>query len=85
MKEANTIQARAVSESSIVTLRAAISVEEDKLERFTFKLLSCDRTTEPGAVAELERLISRHEKRLKDYEAQMEEMEEKTRVFRADV
>jgi hypothetical protein len=55
MKEANkiqtravAIQARAVSESSIVKLRAAITVEEDKLERFTFKLMSCDRMTEPG-------------------------------------
>jgi hypothetical protein len=92
MKEANkiqaravAIQARAVSESSIVKLRAAITVEEDKLERFTFKLMSCDRMTEPGPVAELERLISRHENRLKEYEEQMKEMEGKNRVFRADV
>jgi hypothetical protein len=67
------VQEKQLLDSSIVTLRAAISEEEDKLERFTFKLMACDRDSQPGIVAELERLIGRHGLRLEDYEAQMEE------------
>ena len=80
MKQAVAIQQKSVAvqekqlfAASIVTLRAAISEEEDKLERFTFKLMSLDPSEQPGPAAELKRLIDRHDLRLKDYDEQMEE------------
>lgn len=80
MKEANAIQARAVAsqervvlDANVASLRVAISDEESKLERFTFRLLGEDPTKNPGLVAELERLICRHDLRLRDYETQMQE------------